>query len=103
MEKKENAKRVIDLSKVAMKPTIGGPEITMDMHQQVAEAIYQNTASAGPHSFALRLYESSGKIEATEEEIGFIKNELSGFRYFAQLGILKALGEKPEAAKKEGK
>ena len=89
----EENKKLINLSKVTFKPSIAGPEVTSDMHEQIAEAIYQHTASAAAHSFALRLYESSGEIEATEAEIGFIKNELPGFLYFAQIGILKAIGE----------
>lgn len=89
----EENKKLINLSKVTFKPSIAGPEVTEDMHKVVAEAIYQNTNSAAAHSFALRLYECPGEMEATDEEIGFIKNELSGFRYFAQIGILKAIGE----------
>ena len=100
MEQKEIAKKVIDLSKVTFKPTIAGQEVTVDMHKEIAESIYQNASGVAAHSFALKLYESDGKIEASEEEIAFIKNEIKNFRYFAQIGVLKALGEKVEEENK---
>lgn len=83
----------INLTKVTLKPTIEGPEVIQDLHKSVAEAIYQHAKTIAEHSFALRLYESNGEIEATEEEIGFIKDNLWGYVYFAQVGILKAIGE----------
>ena len=83
----------INLTAIRLKPTIAGPEITQDLHKDVAEAIYQNATRLAEHSFALRLYEADGDIEASPEEIKFIKAVLPGFRYFAQEAILKAIGE----------
>lgn len=83
----------INLTALTFKPTIAGPEITKDLHKDIAEAIYQSASTLAEHSFALRLYQSDGEIEATKEEIGFIKAILPGFRYFVQDAILKAIEE----------
>lgn len=85
--------KTINLTAITFKPTLAGPEITQDLHTEIAEAIYQNAVKLAQHSFALRLYESNGEIEASDEEIGFIKDILPGFRYFVQEAILKAIGE----------
>ena len=81
----------ITLNALTFRPTLAGPEVTQDLHREIAEAIYQNAATLAQHSFALRLYESDGSVEATDEEVGFIKEILPTFRYFAQAAILKAL------------
>lgn len=85
--------KTINLSSLTFKPTIAGPEITQDLHKEIAEAIYQNARNLAQHSFALRLYESTGELEVSKEEIGFIKEILGGFIYFAQEAILKAIGD----------
>ena len=84
----------INLTTLTLKPTIAGPEITQDLHKEIAEAIYQNASTLAEHSFALRLYQSDGEIEATDKEVGFIKAMLPGFRYFVQDAILKAIEER---------
>ena len=83
--------KTINLKQISLRPTIAGPEVVQDLSKEVAEAIYQNAATLAQHSFALRLYESDDAIEATDEEIKFIKDILPGFRYFAQDAILKAI------------
>lgn len=83
----------INLTAVTFKPSLEGPEVTENLQKNVAEAVYQNAQNLAQHSFAQRLYEADGEIEVTDEEIGFIKGVLSGYKYFVQEGILKALGE----------
>lgn len=55
----------ITLNALTFRPTLAGPEVTQDLHREIAEAIYQNAATLAQHSFALRLYESDGTVEAT--------------------------------------
>ena len=83
----------INLTAITFKPSLGGQEVTENLQKNIAEAIYQSANSLAQHSFAQRLYEAEGEIEASEEEVGFIKGILSGYKYFVQEGILKALGE----------
>ena len=83
----------INLTKVTFKPTIAGPEITQDLHKEIAEGIYQNASTLAAHSFALKLYDSDGEIEASEEDIKHIEDILPGFKYFVQEAILKAIGK----------
>lgn len=83
--------KTIDLTKITLRPTIAGPEITQDLSKEIAEAIYQNANTLAVSEFARKLYHAEGEIEVTDEEIGFIKNILPGFRYFAQEAILKAI------------
>ena len=84
----------VNFSKLTFKPSLASPEITRDLTKEIAEVIYQNANSLAQHSFAQRLYESKDGCEANEEEIGFIKGALPGFKYYAQEAILKAIGEK---------
>lgn len=85
--------KTINLSKVTFKPSLAGPEITQDVHKEVAEAIYQNATTLAQHVFAQKLFEADGDLEVSKEELGFVKDSLKGFKYFVQEGILKAIGE----------
>ena len=81
----------INLKEITFKPTIAGPETTLDLHKDIAEAIYQSATTLAQHSFALRLYESDGELEADDQEVGFVKAAIKTFRWAAQEAILKNL------------
>lgn len=85
--------KTINLSNVTFRPTLAGPEITQDVYKDVAEAIYQNATTLAQHVFAQRLFGAGGEIEVSNDELGFIKASLKGFKYFFQESILKAIGE----------
>ena len=83
----------INLTHIALKPTIAGPETIIDLHKDIAEAIYQNANTLAAHSFALKLYDAKGDIEVSDEDIKHIRAILPGFKYFVQDAILKVIGE----------
>jgi len=81
----------INLTSVTFKPSLSGPEITENLQKTVAESIYQNATTLAQHSFAQRLFEADGEVEASEEEVKFIKEVLPGYKYFVQEAILKVI------------
>lgn len=81
----------IDFTSVAIKPTLGGPEIKENIGKVLAEVIYQKATTIAESSFAHRLYEAKGEIEVSEEEIEFIKTVLPNFFYWLQEAILAVI------------
>lgn len=83
----------INLTALTFKPTIAGPEVTKDLHKDIAEAIYQQASTLAAHKFALRLYDADGDIEVSAEDIKYIKAALPGYKYYVQEAVLKIIGE----------
>lgn len=85
--------KTINLTAVSFQPTLAGAEVTENLQKVVAEAIYQNAKTLAEDEFARKLYKADGEVEASDEEIGYVKAVIGGFKYFVQAAILKALGE----------
>ena len=69
-----------------------GPEVTQDLHKDVAEAVYQNATTCAAHALALRIFEhGSDDVEVSDEEKEIIRKSIVQWRYFAQEAIFKIL------------
>ena len=84
---------IIDFTKMSIKTSLRGAETIVDMSAVVAEAVYQYAVDFATHKLAHRIDESTGEIELNEKEAQAIKCAISGFKFYAQIPILKALGE----------
>jgi hypothetical protein len=83
--------KTIDLTQITFKPSLAGQPKTVDFHKDVAEIIYRSAVTLARDSFAHRLFESDGKIEASDEEVGFIREAAQSFIWDAQKEILKRI------------
>ena len=63
----------VNLTAVTFKPSLAGPEVTENLQKNVADAIYQSASNLAQDEFARRLYNAEGEVEASEEEVGFIR------------------------------
>ena len=81
-----------DLTHITFRPSLIGPEVTQDLHVEIAEAIYQNATTLAEHSLALRLYEKGGEpVEVSDDDVKVIRKAIAPFRYCAQEAINKAI------------
>lgn len=85
--------KTINLTAVSLRPTLTAPAIEQNMAKEIGDAIYRNSKSITELRFGEKLYDSSGDIEVSDEEIGFIKAILPGFFFWAQEAINKILEE----------
>ena len=95
--------KTIDLTHITFRPSLIGPEVTQDLHVEIAEAIYQNATTLAEHSLALRLYEKGGEpveviatgepqtVEISDDDVKVIRKAIAPFRYCAQEAINKAI------------
>lgn len=84
--------KTIDLTHITFRPSLLGPEVTQDLHVEIAEAIYQNATTLAEHSLALRLYEKGGEpVEVSDDDVKVIRKAIASFRYCAQEAINKAI------------
>jgi hypothetical protein len=84
--------KTIDLTHITFRPSLIGPEVTQDLHVEIAEAIYQNATTLAEHSLALRLYEKGGEpVEVSDDDVKVIRKAIAPFRYCAQEAINKAI------------
>lgn len=83
----------VNFTKMKIKPTLHGPEETIDLKGAVAEAVYQFAPDLATHKLAHRIDAAEGEMEISDKEMVAIKAAIAGWRYFAQLAVFEAFGE----------
>ena len=84
----------INLTQITFRPSLAGPEMTQDLHKDVAEAVYQSATTCAAHSLALRIFEKGdADVEVSPEEADIIRNSIGNWHYFAQEAVLKELNK----------
>ena len=82
----------INLTKITFRPSLTGPELTQDLHRDVAEAVYQAATTCAAHSLALRIFDhGDADVEVSEEEKEIIRNAITNWHYFVQEAVIKIL------------
>lgn len=79
--------------KVKAQPSLMVEAREIDFTKEVANAIWQTAKGCAEADFALKLFNSNGEIEVTDEQRGFIRNAVAGFAWWAKKPILEAMGE----------
>lgn len=84
----------IDLTNVQLRFSIEGPLQKTNLAKQIGDTIYRRAESIQMDEFAKRLYHSTGPIEVTEQELGWIRTiGLTDMAYFARAEVEKLLPE----------
>lgn len=81
----------INFTQLKCKPTRKGAEVTMNLAEQVGEAIYQSAATRLDKKLADKVGDSTGEIELTDDEVKVVKNATKGFLFWAKEAVWGAL------------
>lgn len=84
----------INLTEIEIRPSLSAKPEKVNMKDIVAEAVYQSATDYQTHVLAHRIGESDGEMDISPVEAAAIKRAVAGFKFYAQMPILKALGEK---------
>ena len=83
--------KTINLTKVKVLPGLGEPEKELNLAKEIGDAIYRNSRTIPELDFGRKLYYSEGDIEASDEEIKFIREAAKGFFAWAQVAVNEIL------------
>ena len=86
--------KTIDLTAVKVRRSLSDTKETeLNLAHEIGDAIYRNSRSIPELRFGERLYDSTGPIEVSEDEIRYIKDALVEFFAWAQVAVNKIIGD----------
>ena len=81
----------INFKNILCRPSLKSEElISIDISADLADAIYQGTASIEDYQLAIAIFNSDGEVELTEPQIQSIAKYISSFPVWIQIAIIDA-------------
>ena len=85
--------RKINLAAVEARPSLFEAAKTVNLARDLGNIIYFNAATIPDLRFGERLFDSTGEIEVSDEELQLIKGAVPSLLAWAQDAVLKIIGE----------